>query len=274
MWGLLAVVAALGIACAAVLRLVPGSGAASRAEREQREGPASLGIWFGRVILGGAGLLLALALVWYPLRAELACRRGDRLLPTDVPAALQACEEATAFMPGEAFYFAKLGAAARQGVGQVPERTRRRPLAECGRAAYARAAELVPANASYHLGLGRMNMELARLGLATPKQALDEYNVALTLDANNPLYYADAANAALVMEQLPAAHTYTRAGLDRCDTLGQLWAQYGYIAMLERHPEEAVQRLLRAMEGDWFGDVPAYTFAQSMLAKARQQAGQ
>ena len=277
-WGMLTILGSLGVACAAVLRLL---GPSAEPGRKRSETPAAWGFSAApvggpgpaRAVLGGAAVALVQALVLGPLQVDLECRRGDQIMFTDVAAAMHVYEEAAARAANDPFYWAKLGSAAREALGRESDRAFRMHLAEMGRSAYACAAELMPANASYHVGLGRMNMELARLGRAAPRQALAEYDAALGLDGNNGVYYADAANAALVMEQLDAAHTYAREGLERYPWYGPLRAQSGYVAMLEHHPDEAVRQLTLALEGEWFEDVAAKKFAESVLARARQQAG-
>jgi O-antigen ligase/tetratricopeptide (TPR) repeat protein len=222
-------------------------------------------VWF-------AGLLLIYALVIQPLRASFACRDGDRLLGTDLEGAIDAYARAIAICPEDDFYHARLGAAVRDNVARARTLEERQRLVERGRQAFGRAAALVPSNAYYHLGLGRLWMEMCRIHQARPDQALDEYDRALALDENNAIYYADAANAALVLEDLRRAHAYAEQGCQRYPHFGMLRAELGYVAYMDRRYDEAVALIAAALRENWYREENGRRFADMMLMKARAKA--
>ena len=216
---------------------------------------------------------ISIHLVLEPLRASLACRTGDRWVATDLTRALTDYERAVEHAPNDAYYAARLGEAIRDNLDRTGTRDERRQLAVRGRNAFARAAELVPVNAYYHLGLGRMHMELARLHLAKPEEALAEYDQALRLDSNNAIYYADAANAALVLEQLDRADGYAAHGEERYPYFGLLHAHRGYVAYLRGDLVAAVRIVTESLAQEWYREDRGRRFAESILDRAKRQAG-
>jgi O-antigen ligase/tetratricopeptide (TPR) repeat protein len=269
--GVIAVPAALAIAILLTWKLLPRSSA--EAPTLTAAVPGSPGFLLRAVQAGVwlAALFLINALVILPLRASIACRDGDRLVADNLERAVAAYQQATCLCPDDDFYHAKLGAALRDNVARAATPDERQRLVELGRDAFARAAALVPNNAYYHLGVGRLWMEACRLHRAPPAQAFAEYDLALTLDENNAIYYADAASAALILEDFARARSYAERGCARYPNFGMLRAQVGYAAYMEHHLDEAIVLLTEALHENWYREENGRHFAEMMLAKLRSQ---
>jgi tetratricopeptide (TPR) repeat protein len=271
---MLAPFVALGIGTAVAWRCtMPGNSdvAFPRATAIRDKTPVSVASRLIQGVVWIGALCLVVAWVLEPLRASLACRRGDHWLSTDLGRAVTEYQGALAHAPEDDFYWAHLGAVIRANLDRAASRDERRWLVELGRDTYARAAALVPVNAFYHVGLGRSQMELARLHLARPEQALAEYDRALRLDENNAMFYADAANSALVLEQLERADQYATHGCTRYPNFGLLHAHRGYVAYLRGHLAEAIRIVAESLQKEWYREESSRQFAERLLDKAKHQ---
>lgn len=112
-------------------------------------------------------------------------------------------------------------------------------------------------------------MELTRERLADPAQAFNEYDQALFYDGNNPLYYADAANAALVLEKMGQAKDYAERGIRLYPNFAVIRAHLGYIAFVENRYQDAVGFFSKALETDWYEDDKGRSLTLQLLKDAR-----
>jgi O-antigen ligase/tetratricopeptide (TPR) repeat protein len=222
-------------------------------------------------VSGIAGLVLLVGLVLRPLAAAWAAQQGVRLTPSHPEAAVVHLERAVTLDPVTELYWVKLGAAAHaQARGATTAEARLRAL-DRSRAAYARALQLVPANAYNHANVGRVLADLAREGRATPAEAFARFDRALSLDRSNAYFYVDAATAAVMLGDLERARDYAGRGVALYPRFGILRAQLAYVALAERRPADAVAPLHEALAGDWHGADEAYALAASNLAAAHLQ---
>jgi tetratricopeptide (TPR) repeat protein len=149
---------------------------------------------------------------------------------------------------------------------------RRRAL-ERARTAYERSIALVPANAYNHANLGRVLGDLAREpgGAAAPAYAA--FDRALAIDPNNAYFYADAANAALSLNDPDQARGYAERGAALYPRFGFTRAQLGYVALAQKRPADAIEPLREAVAAQWHGADRAQALAASNLAAAYLQLG-
>ena len=135
------------------------------------------------------------------------------------------------------------------------------------RQGFERAIGLCPVHAYYHVGLARVLADLAREKLAEPAKSFAEYDCALALETTNPYYFTDAANAALVLNDLSRAREYAARGLSAFPSFGPLQAHMGYISIVENHRKAGAEWLRGAMAADWHGDDAGRQFAAAKLAE-------
>jgi O-antigen ligase/Tfp pilus assembly protein PilF len=238
-----------------------GAGPLPRAPRRLWPALLHLGVW-----VSAAGLLAA-GVVW-PYRANLACRAGDRLLGEEPRRAVACFERATRLDPSKELYWVQLGAGAQLAARSAPVPAERRQLLLLARHAFERALHLVPVNVFHHANLGRLLGELAREGLAAPGQAFAAFDAALAADRYNAYFYVDAATTALVLGDGARARAYATRGLDVYPHFGPLRAQLGYLALLEKRPDEAAGLLDEALRSDWYGDGDGHRVAAAALRSA------
>jgi tetratricopeptide (TPR) repeat protein len=271
MGGVVLVLLALVVATAAAWALADPAAAASPASGPARvAAPPSRppGMAAGLVV---AGLLLAV-LVLRPLAAAWAAREGVRRTPDTPAAALPYLERAVRLDPVNELYWVKLGAAAYGLAHVTPDAAARRRALERSRAAYERAIQLVPANAYNHANLGRALADLAREG-EPPGPAFAAYDRALGMDRFNAYFYADAANAALSLNDPERARDYAQRAVALYPFFGMTRAQLGYVALARQRPAEAIEPLRQALDARWYGADRARALAASNLAAAYLQLG-
>ncbi|HET7342858.1 MAG TPA: tetratricopeptide repeat protein, partial [Methylomirabilota bacterium] len=132
---------------------------------------------------------------------------------------------------------------------------------------------LVPANSYNYANLGRVLADQVREGVATPAETFTAFEHALALDPNNAYFYADAANAALLLGDLERARQYAARGAALYPRFALLQAQLGHLAMLRQRPAEAAPLLQAALAGEWHGAERARGSAATNLAAAWLQLG-
>jgi tetratricopeptide (TPR) repeat protein len=202
-----------------------------------------------------------------PARAELAMRRGDRLV--DPWETLRAYESATQLDPGHEQHRFGLARHLQKLAAHATSPDERVALLEQARAACERAIALVPGYGTFHGCRARLLADLARLNRVEPAAALAEFDRALELDPCHAYLLADAANAALTLSQLDKARDYTERGLACYPQFGVLRAHRGYLAMVAKDYDKACAELNAAVEfGNWYGDRAGQEFARRMLEQA------
>lgn len=278
-WVVIAVVASTGglttIVVAIVLRPERYAEISAQAVAEQarntsnrvRIGP-SIVLHFG---LGAGCVAFILAWVVTPWQASCACRRGDLRLRQDLASARKEYQRAVALEPSSDYYWSRLGAAEHASAKAGPNVEVQVASLRQAQQSFMTASRIVPINSYYHLGLGRILTELARRRAATPDEAFAEYDSALSLDANNAYYYADASNAALSLQDAARAIVYAQRGLKLYPNFGLLRAHLGYAAMMEQRWSDAVAILAKAASDEWHGEEIYRQFAVQMLERAQTE---
>src|SRR5207244_3069221 len=112
-----------------------------------------VGICLVTIIIVAKGILL-------PLRAHVACHAAELVLPLDPRLAQWEFARAVALDPACDVYWGRLATAAQASA--KADAANKIALLGQSRQAFERAIDLVPVHAYYHLGLGRVLMELAR----------------------------------------------------------------------------------------------------------------
>jgi O-antigen ligase/tetratricopeptide (TPR) repeat protein len=222
---------------------------------------AQVGVWAGAAVI-------ALVAVVRPWQADHRCWQSDRFLGQDPGMALQCLEEAVALDSTKELFWTRLGCAAQAGGLATPDAAEQEQLLGRAREAFERSVALVPANSYNHANLGRLLGELARRGRAEPAQAFAELETALTLDATNVYFYADAAKVALGLGEWARARGYALRGVELYPRFAPIRALLGCVALLEQQNQEAAGLLDEALRSDWHGDDSSYTIATANLAAA------
>lgn len=272
-WAGLGIMAIGGLLAIAAIALIENRAPveAGRVDRSASEGGPKYGLVllaFRAVIFAGAGLLATLG-VLRPAYANILGHSGELLLPFDSRLAQEQFAQAAALDPRDDLHWGRLAAAAQRRAKNAGAGEKVRLLQQ-SRQAYEQAIALVPVNAFCHVGLGRVLMELAREHVAEAAQAFQEYELGLRLEVSNPYYFADAANAALVLNDLGRARDFARRGLELFPTFGPFEAHLGYAAMVNRHYDEAAGLLRQAVAAEWYGDEAGRQLAAGKLQEAIQ----
>jgi O-antigen ligase/Tfp pilus assembly protein PilF len=235
------------IGIALVLLALVGTGVAIFVLEQRGRPPAfagglrvpTRGSTLGPVVRWGLAVVALAVLVVRPLAASNAAHEGIQLT-TDLPAAaVVRLRRAVALEPFSELYWVKLGSAAHAAARKPREPGDRRRLLEEARAAYERAARLVPANSYNHANLGRALADLSREGIGAPGDAFARFDRALAMDPNNAYFYADAANASLLVGDLDRARDYAARAVTLYPRFAVPRAQLGHIAMVRRRRRSA-----------------------------------
>jgi O-antigen ligase/tetratricopeptide (TPR) repeat protein len=221
--------------------------------------------WWAVLGATAAGVLMEVVL---PVLGSAACRRGDVLLGTDPESALACYEWATFLDRGCDRHWVRLSGAAQQAARLcAPEQCP--ALLGRARAALERARDLVSADPYHHANLGRLLGEMARRGLASPREAHAEWDVALAADPANPTFLAESARTALLLGDPARARRHARRALELYPRFAQARARLAACALADGRPAEAEGHLAAALAGDWHGDQDGRCAALASLAVAR-----
>jgi O-antigen ligase/tetratricopeptide (TPR) repeat protein len=234
-------------------------------------GPAASPRLLVRAVGAVVVVALLLVVVLRPLAAAWAAHEGVQLTPVAPAAAVERLQRATRLDPLNELYWVKLGSAAQAQSHAAREPAARRRALEHARAAFERSIRLVPANSYNHANLGRVLAELAALGAAMPVDAYAALDRALAMDPSNAYFYADAANAALSLDDPERARSYAARGSELYPQFGFTRAQLGYVALARKRPAEAIEPLRAALAARWYGADQAQALAASNLAAAYLQ---
>jgi O-antigen ligase/tetratricopeptide (TPR) repeat protein len=205
---------------------------------------AAAAVWAGAVAVIAIGIIR-------PLQANVLCCAGERLLNTHPRDAVQEVACAVLLDPLKELHWTKLAAVAEATAGKVPLREERRELFLMARTALERATRLSPLNAYHHANLGKVLGKMARAGFATTGDAYAAFDRALELDGQNVNFYADAAFAALGVEDLARARRYAARGTELCPRYAPTRAYLGYLALREGRNTEATTLLCEANADEW-----------------------
>jgi O-antigen ligase/tetratricopeptide (TPR) repeat protein len=201
-------------------------------------------VWAGTVAVIATGIV-------QPLQANVLCCAGERLLNARPRDAVQAVACAVLLDPTKELHWTKLAAVAEATASKVALREERRELFRMARTALERATRLSPLNAYHHANLGKVLGKMARAGFATTADVYAAFDRALELDGRNVNFYADAAFAALGVEDLARARQYAARGTELYPRYAPTRAYLGYLALREDRYTEATTLLCEANAGEW-----------------------
>jgi O-antigen ligase/tetratricopeptide (TPR) repeat protein len=201
-------------------------------------------------VWAGAGAVIV-ASVLRPVQANMLCCAGESLLDTRPRDAVQAVACAVLLDPTKELHWTKLAAVAEATAGKVFLREERRELFRMARTALGRATRLSPLNAYHHANLGKVLGKMAREGFASADEAYAAFDRALGLDGRNVTFYADAAFAALGVEDLARARQYAALGSELFPRYAPTRAYLGYLTLREGRYAEATTLLCEANAGEW-----------------------
>jgi O-antigen ligase/tetratricopeptide (TPR) repeat protein len=266
--GYVLVFAAFCLASFAILRSERGESA----EAAARPAAARFGVRLVQAGMWAGAAALAFVGVVQPYRADRQCHLADQLARADVSRAIRHLERAVALDPGQEGHWVKLGTAAESAARTAPDAEALRLFGRA-REAFERARKLVPADAYTHANLGWLLGELARRGLADPRDAFASFDAALARDPNNIYFYKDACRTALVLGDVARARDYALRGSERYPRFAPVRALLGCVALVERRPRDAINLFTQAFQADWYGDEQTFTLACASMADALLQAG-
>lgn len=261
----------VGVAASWAWLRCTGTQAEWNADIEDEPAPAAGWVRPCQFVVGASAVLLCLNVVITPLRASMACRRGDVRLSAAPDLALAEYQSAVELNPEQASYRIKSAAAAVACARKETAPAAKLEWLSLARSENERAIAMVPVNAYYRASLGRTLLELARVGAVSHADVFVAYDIALKLDPQHAYYYSDAANAAIVLNELPRATAYAEHGLMLYPHFGLLQAHLGYVALLEKRYEDGAQILTEALAANWYREEGARRFAKGMLHRAQQQ---
>jgi tetratricopeptide (TPR) repeat protein len=243
--------------------LIPRGSQCGAAARTAGEQPVR---WLPDAGLAAVALVAVVVNVWWPLRAGLACGRGDRLLADDPAAARHHYERAAAADPDCDRYLVKLSATAQLCARQSADPADQRRDREQGRRYLERALALVPADPDHHANLARLLDEAAYCDPSQPRLGPAEWDRAMQMDPNNITFLGEAARGAVAVGGLDRARRLARRGLDLYPDDGFLAAQLGACSLAEGRLAEAAQWYETAVHADWGGNVEDQARAYAALA--------
>jgi O-antigen ligase/Tfp pilus assembly protein PilF len=285
--GCFGILAATGAAAAGVLRVLMdpagiGNKPSGRVRPERGSAPvapafwaiAASGLWSQRVrqsTVIAAALALVLVGIVRPMLANWNSRRADQFAADDPRAALPFCERAVALDPGAALYWTKLGQTTRLAAEAAGDARLRWRSMEQARQAFARAAELLPADANVHFHLGSILGQLAIEGGADPAASFAEFDRALALDPFNAYILEDAGRVALALHDTRRAEGYLSRCVDLYHGFLPARAALAYVAAAEGRLAVAERMLCEVLPGDWTGDDDGRLTARGALASVLLQ---
>jgi tetratricopeptide (TPR) repeat protein len=201
-------------------------------------------VWAGAAVAVAYGIVV-------PVEANVLCCAGERLLSDRPRDAVLAVYDAVQLDPTKELHWTKLAAVAEATAGKSVLRDERRELFRMARTALERAACLSPRNAYHHANLGKVLGRMAREGFASVGEAYAAFDRALELDGRNVNFLADAAFAALGVEDLTRARQYASRGTELFPSYAPTRAYLGYLALREGRHVEATTLLCVANVGEW-----------------------
>jgi O-antigen ligase/tetratricopeptide (TPR) repeat protein len=244
-----------------------GGESESPGERSAQANPGRRPWLAGLGWLGGAATL-ALCGVGPAWVASALCRSGEETLESSGRRALPLFEQAAWLAPHQEIYHVKLAQAAQECARREGSQRERRRFQEQARAALEQASRLAPTNPAHPANLGRLLAWMASEDPDLTDQALASFDLALGQDPLNTCTLADAANAALTLQQRERARAWLRQGLAVDPEQATLWVGGGRLAAAYGQLEAAEWWLNEAAwRKNWHGDQDACARGWAMLAR-------
>ena len=220
-------------------RTVPNAGAVVTPNR-----------WIAVAVLGvvGAGMVFLVILPWLGHRA---CADSELFLASDPKRARQCLDKAVWLDPSCEIYWTKLAFVHRMLADQATNADERNARLRDARTIWDQLILRSPRNGSYHGNRGVCLALQCQQGLAPSEDVFRSFEIALRLEPANPLFHADAADAALRLGQNDLAWRYAQAGLQKNARYGPLYAQVGYLCLQRGEFAEAIKQLDKSLISYW-----------------------
>lgn len=216
--------------------------------------------------VGPAVMWLSILFVWRPWRADVQCARAGEVVRTDPAEAVAQMEQAVALAPENDLYWNKLGNALRLLAVETAAASDRQAVLHRGQTAFKRAIALEPRSSFHQAEYARLLVALSHEGLVDPATVLATFDEAVRLDPHRGSGYVDAAAAAMALELVDRARSYSEQGLALYPDCGALRAMLGYLAIFEQRWEAGYHYLHDALHtSQWNDDASAIVGASSQL---------
>jgi O-antigen ligase/Tfp pilus assembly protein PilF len=180
---------------------------------------------------------------------------------------------ATQLAPGHDIFHVRHANALLTSAGRERDTTRRQELLRTAHASIDQAITLQPRSANNHAHRGRILFEVARQGLAEPKEALSAFERALTLDPCDYITLADAARAATTFGAYADSERYLTRALREQPHLGMLQAERAALEYARGEYDKAEVSLREAVTKEWHGDMERMDRALLLLGMVLLQRG-
>ena len=242
----LAGMVALGLSL--MKRQTPAADAASTKVSSHHPAPRWVG-W------GASGVVVAslLFLVVLPWVANVACAKGDALMADDPIQAKEHIELALSLDPAWDLYWIKLAHVTQQAGARATHKHERTEHYQQALKIWEHLAKRNPRTGLFHNHRGVCLAHLHREGLASATEVMAPFEMALQCDPSNPIFCADAADAAIRTGRTDVAWEYANRGLACSFRYAPLFGQVGYLCLLANNPGHAAHSLDQAAASNWDG---------------------
>lgn len=225
------------------------------------------------VAVTAVAALVAFWLVFQPLAASIATRRGLELEGVRPERALASFERAVAFAPWADTGWTRLAAAAQRADRASVSASR--DFSALAAEAFTRALELSPGNAYHHANWGRFVGRAQRDLSVEDKRAksAQAYDAALRIDPNNAAIAIDALETAMLLGDRARGQQLAERLLARYPRLGAAWLWLGVIARSEGRTDEAQAFFTNAAAGYWPNDAHGRQVSREQLRLILRERG-
>jgi tetratricopeptide (TPR) repeat protein len=223
-------------------------------------------------VLGALGVGMYF-LVIVPWRGHLACARGNAMQSQDLAQALKDFEQAVALDPSWDIYWTRLARAHQGMAARTLDAAQRKQWLLRARAGWDHLTVHTPQNGFHHDNRGVCLALLCQQGLADPDEVFAAFATGIRLDPTNPLFYADAADAALRLGRNQEAWDLASAGLQQNARYGPLHAQIGYLSLQQGKDAMAAKSLEFSLASIWDEHEDWKKAAQANLIVAYHRTG-
>jgi O-antigen ligase/tetratricopeptide (TPR) repeat protein len=206
--------------------------------------------WF-RLMAIAAVALAMIFLVVLPWMAAVACARGDSRIANDLGLATKGFEQAIALDPRWDIYWTKLARTRHWAAATAASKTERQAFLRDAQNVWEHLIKHNGLDAAHHDNHGQCLALLAQEGLVQPDEVFASFEEALHLDPSNPLYHADAADAALRLGRLDKAWDFAWRGAREQFQCGPLYGQIGYLFLEKNMLPDAIFYLEESLAGFW-----------------------
>lgn len=202
--------AATGVLFVTFAALLSGFGARAS---EGKQSLSALSFRKAAAICGPAAVaVFAICTLVFPLAANISAKNGAERIARDPLQAIRDYQRAIALDPSQESYVILLGRAAGMiAHSNTQQESVRKIYHRIAIRAYERAVEMVPERGDNHAGLAANLADLLtddRTSERNIKRVLEEFNTAIDLEPNNPIYLAEAAKALVSLGQNQHAKHY------------------------------------------------------------------